>query len=85
MYGQPKQTIEPAFGIIKSTPEFWQFILRGKAMSGLKWKLVTLSYNVNCLFHIQAQLVRVPDWAKSCSKKQPERLPQKLLCLLGLC
>jgi transposase len=56
LYGQRKQTIEPVFGIIKSTMGFRQFMLRGKAKANLEWTLVTLSYNLKRLFHMRAQL-----------------------------
>ena len=56
LYRQRKQTIEPVFGIIKSTMGFRQFMLRGKAKANLEWTLVTLSYNLKRLFHMGAQL-----------------------------
>jgi len=56
IYAQRKQTIEPVFGIIKSTMGFRQFMLRGKAKANLEWTLVTLSYNLKRLFHMGAQL-----------------------------
>lgn len=39
------QTVEPAFGIIKSAIGFRRFSLRGLAKVAAEWTLVTLAYN----------------------------------------
>ena len=56
LYGQRKQTVEPVFGIIKEVMKFRRFMLRGLYKTKLEWSLVTLSYNVKRLFHMQAAL-----------------------------
>jgi transposase len=56
LYGQRKQTVEPVFGIIKEAMKFRRFMLRGLYKTKLEWSLVTLSYNVKRLFHMQAAL-----------------------------
>lgn len=56
LYGQRKQTVEPVFGIIKEAMKFRRFMLRGLYKTRLEWSLVTLSYNIKRLFHMQAAL-----------------------------
>lgn len=56
LYGQRKQTVEPVFGIIKEAMKFRRFMLRGLYKTKLEWSLVTLSYNIKRLFHMQATL-----------------------------
>lgn len=56
LYGQRKQTVEPVFGIIKEAMKFRRFMLRGLYKTKLEWSLVTLSYNIKRLFHMQAAL-----------------------------
>ncbi|MHB8493741.1 MAG: IS1182 family transposase [Casimicrobiaceae bacterium] len=45
-YGLRKQTVEPAFGIIKSVMHFRQFLLRGLASVRGEWTLVTMAWNI---------------------------------------
>jgi transposase len=45
LYKLRKQTVEPAFGIIKSVLGFRQFLLRGREKVSLEWLLVCVSYN----------------------------------------
>jgi Transposase DDE domain len=56
LYGQRKQTVEPVFGVIKEAMKFRRFMLRGLSKTKLEWSLVTLSYNIKRLFHMQAAL-----------------------------
>jgi transposase len=44
-YKKRKETIEPAFGIIKSALGFRQFLMRGLAKVNIEWDLMTLAYN----------------------------------------
>jgi hypothetical protein len=44
-YKKRKETIEPAFGIIKSALGFRQFLMRGIEKVNIEWDLVTLAYN----------------------------------------
>ena len=53
IYAKRKQTIEPAFGIIKSVMGFRQFLLRGLAKIRGEWTLVRLAYNVKRLWSLQ--------------------------------
>ena len=62
---QRKQTIEPVFGIIPSTGSgsrgkaalgFRRFSLRGLCKVRTEWTLVTLSDNLQRLFHMGAPL-----------------------------
>ena len=46
LYGLRKQTVEPVFGIIKSTMCFRQFLLRGLAAVRGEWTLVTMAWNI---------------------------------------
>jgi hypothetical protein len=43
-YAKRKQSVEPAFGIIKSAIGFARFHLRGLANVASEWTLVTLAY-----------------------------------------
>ena len=45
-YKKRKETIEPAFGIIKSVLGFRQFLMRGLDKVNIEWDLVTLAYNL---------------------------------------
>ena len=45
-YALRKQTVEPAFGIIKSVMGFRQFMLRGLENVGHEWTLVCLAWNL---------------------------------------
>lgn len=56
LYAQRKQTIEPVFGIIKSTMGFRRFGLRGLDKVRTEWALVTLAYNLKRLFHLGTSL-----------------------------
>jgi transposase len=50
LYNLRKQTVEPAFGIIKEAMGFRQFLLRGLEKVSGEWDLVCLAYNVKRLF-----------------------------------
>jgi hypothetical protein len=52
-YKKRKETIEPAFGIIKSRLGFRQFLMRGLEKVGIEWNLVTLSYNIKRLYRME--------------------------------
>jgi transposase len=54
LYGLRKMTVEPAFGIIKSTLGFRQFLLRGIAKTRHEWALVCLAYNLKRLWRLQS-------------------------------
>jgi hypothetical protein len=56
LYGLRKQTVEPAFGIIKEAIGFRRFLLRGLAKVNLEWTLVTTSYNLKRLFNLGMRL-----------------------------
>ena len=45
-YALRKQTVEPAFGIIKSVLGFRQFLLRGLGQVSSEWRLVCLAWNL---------------------------------------
>lgn len=45
LYKKRKQTVEPVFGIIKSSIGFRRFSLRGIGKAATEWTLVTLAYN----------------------------------------
>lgn len=47
LYGLRKQTVKPAFGIIKEAMEFRRCLLRGMEKVNLEWPLVTTSHNLN--------------------------------------
>lgn len=44
-YKRRNETIEPAFGIIKSALGFPQYLMRGLEKVNIEWDLVTLAYN----------------------------------------
>ena len=52
LYKLRKQTVEPAFGIIKEALGFRRFLLRGLAKASLEWTLVSTSYNLKRLFNL---------------------------------
>ena len=52
LYKLRQPTVEPIFGIIKSTTGFRQFLLRGLEKVSLEWTLVTLAYNLKRLYHL---------------------------------
>ncbi len=56
LYGLRKQTVEPAFGIIKEALGFRRFLLRGLSKVNLEWELVRLSYNLKRLFILKPSL-----------------------------
>ena len=53
-YKKRKETIEPAFGIIKSRLGFRQFLMRGLEKVGIEWDLVTLAYNMKRLHRMES-------------------------------
>jgi len=53
-YKKRKETIEPAFGIIKSRLGFRQFLMRGLEKVGIEWNLVTLAYNMKRLHRMES-------------------------------
>ena len=53
-YKKRKETIEPAFGIIKSRLGFRQFLMRGLQKVGIEWNLVTLAYNMKRLHRMES-------------------------------
>jgi hypothetical protein len=54
LYAKRKQTVEPAFGIIKSAMGFVRFRLRGLRNAAAEWTLVALAYNCRRLHRMQA-------------------------------
>jgi len=61
VYKKRKETVEPAFGIIKSAMGFRSFLLRGLEKVGIEWNLATLAYNFKrlhklCNGHLAAVL-----------------------------
>ena len=52
-YKKRKETIEPAFGIIKAGLGFRQFLMRGLEKVGIEWNLVTLAYNMKRLHRME--------------------------------
>lgn len=52
IYKKHKETIEPAFGIIKSILGFDQFLMRGLEKVSMEWDLVTLAYNVKRFYRM---------------------------------
>ena len=56
LYKLRQQTVEPAFGIIKSVLGFRQFRLRGREKVSLEWTLVCLAYNLKRLHRLGADL-----------------------------
>lgn len=53
LYKLRKQTVEPAFGIIKAVIGFRRFLLRGRVKVNLEWLLVCVSYNLKRLFTLK--------------------------------
>jgi len=53
LYARRKQTVEPAFGIIKSAIGFTHFRLRGLAKVGAEWTLIALAYNCRRLHRLR--------------------------------
>jgi hypothetical protein len=61
IYKKRKETIEPAFGIIKSILGFDQFLMRGLEKVSIEWDLVTLAYNVKRFYRMTGgRLMRPP-------------------------
>ncbi len=54
LYAKRKQTVEPAFGIIKGAMGFVRFHLRGLRNAATEWTLVALAYNCRRLHRMQA-------------------------------
>jgi hypothetical protein len=54
-----KQTVEPAFGIIKSVMGFRQFSLRGLEKVSGAWTLVCLAWNVKRMAVLRSNYVGV--------------------------
>jgi transposase len=54
LYARRKQTVEPAFGIIKGAMGFIRFHLRGIRNAAAEWTLVALAYNCRRLHRMQA-------------------------------
>ena len=54
LYKRRKQTVEPVFGIIKSTMGFTRFHLRGIRNVTAEWTLVALAYNCRRLNRLLA-------------------------------
>ena len=52
-YKRRKQTVEPVFGIIKSTMGFLRFHLRGLLNVANEWRLMALAYNCRRLAILQ--------------------------------
>ena len=52
-YAKRKETIEPAFGIIKSILHFDQFLMRGLEKVSIEWDLVMLAYNLKRLHKLE--------------------------------
>ena len=52
-YKKRKETIEPAFGIIKAAMGFRQFLLRGLDKVQIEWNLVMLAYNFRRLYSLE--------------------------------
>jgi transposase len=52
-YKKRKQTVEPAFGIIKSAMGFTRFHLRGLQKVAAEWLLVALAYNCRRFHNLQ--------------------------------
>ncbi len=53
-YTRRKQTVEPAFGIIKSALGFTRFHLRGLTNVAAEWCLIALAYNCRRLHRLRA-------------------------------
>ena len=54
LYARRKQTVEPAFGIIKVAIGFTRFHLRGLANVATEWTLIALAYNCRRLHRLAA-------------------------------
>jgi transposase len=54
LYARRKQTVEPAFGIIKAAIGFTRFHLRGLANVAAEWTLIALAYNCRRLHRLAA-------------------------------
>jgi transposase len=54
LYAKRKQTVEPAFGIIKAVMGFRHFHLRGLEKVSTEWSLVALAYNFKRLHALSA-------------------------------
>jgi transposase len=52
-YKVRKETIEPAYGIVKSILGFDQFLMRGLAKVSIEWDLVMLAYNCKRLHRLE--------------------------------
>ena len=55
MHKLRKQTVEPAFGIVKSVLGFRNFRLRGLEKVKSEWSLVALAYTVTSLAKLRAE------------------------------
>ena len=53
LYARRKQTVEPAFGIIKSAIGFTHFRLRGLTKVAAEWTLIALAYNCRRLHRLR--------------------------------
>lgn len=53
IYKKRKQTVEPAFGVIKEILGFRRFFLRGEAETDAEWSLVCSAYNLKRFFKMQ--------------------------------
>jgi len=53
LYARRKQTVEPAFGIIKAAIGFTRFHLRGIANAASEWTLIALAYNCRRLHRLR--------------------------------
>jgi transposase len=56
LYGLRKETVEPAFGIIKEVIGFRRFSMRGLENCDSEWDLVSASYNLKRLFGMGVRL-----------------------------
>jgi Transposase DDE domain len=52
-YKKRKQTVEPAFGIVKSAMGFTRFHRRDLEKVAAEWLLVALAYNCRRLYNLQ--------------------------------
>ena len=79
-YALRKQTVEPAFGIIKQCMRFRQFLMRGKERVSLEWNLVCSAYNMKRLFNLTRTGV------KEANQELPlDRIPSSLETLWRCC
>jgi hypothetical protein len=58
LYRLRKQTVEPAFGVIKHAIGFRQFLLRGLDKVETEWMLVAAAYNFRRLFNLKLSMAR---------------------------